>query len=138
MRLVNDDTWAVMTIWQEARNQGPDGMLAVAEVIRNRMMHKYSSDGTAAGTVLHPLQFSGWNSVDPNRIPSVGLDDQDPIVQACITAWNTAVHDATDSVNGALLYCRFDLKPIPDWIARCNQVARVQDHVFYLPQAVSV
>lgn len=138
MRLISDDTFAVITIWQEARNQGPEGMLAVAEVIRNRMMHKYASDGTAAGTVLAPLQFSGWNVHDPNRIPSVELDDQDPVVQACIMAWNQAVHDATESVNGALNYCRFDLTPMPDWALPSLQVARVGAHVFFRPHVVEV
>lgn len=135
MRLVNDDALAVITIWQEARNQTEAGKLAVAEVIRNRMAKRYWSDGTVAGTVLRPYQFSGWNTEDPNRIPSFRLEDGDPIVASCRAAWELA-KAGSRTVGDAVLY----LNPaavvrIPDWVSRSKLVARVGAHSFYVPLA---
>src|SRR5437764_60828 len=87
MRLISDDILAVITIWQEAAGESMDGKTAVAEVIRNRMEQQVHSDGTVAGTVLRPQQFSGWNSDSIRRIESVLLDSNDLTVQACMTAW---------------------------------------------------
>src|SRR5690242_9293677 len=77
MRLISDTALAAVTIWQEARGEAYAGKLAVAEVIRNRIKERYASDGTVAGTVIRPKQFSGWNSSDSNRIPSLQIDDGD-------------------------------------------------------------
>lgn len=131
MRLVSDDTWAILTIWQEARGETQAGRVAVAEVIRNRTKQRYSSDGTVAGTVLAPLQFSGWNVHDPNRIPSALIDEGDPAVRGCIEAWTTAV-TGSDTVHGAVLY--FNPAVVtPVWAATCKRVATVGNHEFYVP-----
>ncbi len=45
-------------VLQEAGNQVPDGMAAVARVMLNRTRRKYASDGTIAGTILGHDQFS--------------------------------------------------------------------------------
>jgi len=91
-RLITDDALAVITIYQEARGEDDATMLAVAEVIRNRATEKYMSDGTIAGTVLTPYQFSGWNTKDPNRVLSVKVDDAtDSIIKRCQTAWLTVM-----------------------------------------------
>lgn len=132
MRLVSDDTWAILTIWQESRGEDDAGKLAVAEVIRNRTESRYSSDGTVAGTVLRPLQFSGWNTKDPNRTVSAMIDTDDPTVQACIKAWYDA-KAGSQTVHGAVLYFNPKIVKAPDWAAKCELVATVGDHWFYIP-----
>lgn len=128
MRLISDDVLAVVTIWQEARGEAMTGMIAVGEVIRNRMKAHYSSDGTVAGTVLVPYQFSGWNTEDPNRIPSVKIEYSDIVVQDCIRAWHMS---ATSNItNGAVLYCNKNVVD-PEWAVEDNKVAEVGNHCFY-------
>src|SRR5690349_17588094 len=112
--LITPDALAVCTIWQEARGESYLGKIAVGEVIRNRMGRLYSSDGTVAGTVLRPWQFSGWESNDPNRIKSMQIRDEDPIVKECMQAWTQS--KITSHVRGAVLYC--NLKAVqsrPPW-----------------------
>ncbi len=133
MRLISDTALAAATIWQEARGEPYEGKLAVAEVIRNRVRERYASDGTVAGTVMRPKQFSGWNSDDPNRIPSLKLDDGDRIVADCIRAWKEATEHNTNLVRGALLYYAPALAA-PAWARGCAELARIGGHVFLRPK----
>jgi len=138
MRLVDEDALAVITILQEAAGEPYVGKVAVAEVIRNRMQAKYSSDGTVSGTVLRPYQFSGWNTADPGRIRNIRADDHDKTVQECVQAWKEAQH-GSDTVKGAVLYYNPDprLVPVtPEWAKphSAKQVAEVGHHVFFVPQ----
>lgn len=135
MRVVDDQAWAVLTIWQEARGEGQDGRIAVAEVIRNRMQRKYSSDGTVVGTVLKPLQFSGWNTYDPNRIASARLEWDDLRVQACADAWQVATVQHSNLACGAVLYCNLgSLTNPPKWLPHVQMVAKIGNHTFYVPK----
>jgi N-acetylmuramoyl-L-alanine amidase len=132
MRLVGDAAWAIMTIWQEARGESQAGKVAVAEVIRNRTEKLYTSDGTVAGTVLRKLQFSGWNTNDPNRTPSALLDDADPMVVACREAWITALA-GSDTTLGSVLYCNLAIVR-PPWLAGCRETAVIGHHTFFVPR----
>lgn len=58
--MIDDPDLLALCVWSEARGEPRDGKAAVAQVIKNRMAHAYESDGTIQGTVLHPLQFSGF------------------------------------------------------------------------------
>ena len=133
MRLISDTALAAITIWQEARGEAYEGKLAVAEVIRNRMKERYASDGTVAGTVLRPKQFSGWNGGDPNRIPSLKIDDGDEAAAGCIRAWKEAMEQNTYTAKGALLYYAPALAA-PEWARGCTELARIGRHVFLRPK----
>jgi N-acetylmuramoyl-L-alanine amidase len=132
-RLLPDDALAAVTILQEAEGEPYAGKLAVAEVIRNRTIEHYQSDGTVAGTVLRTFQFSGWNSSAANRVRCGKADDDSPMVRDCLKAWHEAL-EGSQTVSGALHYCRGDITPQPEWIARCRKVAEVGAHIFYIPK----
>jgi N-acetylmuramoyl-L-alanine amidase len=131
MRLISETALAVITIWQEARGEVFEGKIAVGEVIRNRMKKKYSSDGSVAGTVLKAYQFSGWNTGDANRIPSLKLDDSEKTVKECVDAWNRS--GSTNLAAGALLYYAKSIPP-PPWAKDCVNVADVGNHIFFVPR----
>ena len=59
---------AALTIYLEAQGESFAGKMAVAAVIRNRMNHKYHSDGTVSGTVLRAKQFEPWIGRSPGEI----------------------------------------------------------------------
>jgi len=56
----NDQEWLALLIWSEARGEPTDGQAAVARVVLNRSVLRYSSDGTVKGTILAPSQFSDF------------------------------------------------------------------------------
>lgn len=136
MRLITEEALAVITIRQEAEGEPYAGKLAVAEVIRNRMNKNYASDGTVSGTVLRPLQFSGWNAKDLGRIRSVRADTDESVVKDCIRAWNEA-RAGSDTVHGAVLYYNPSIiKDAPDWALPDSaiEVAVVGQHHFFVPK----
>ncbi len=56
------------TIWGEARQDGVKGMIAVGNVIKNRVEANKAMFGQGIrGVALKPKQFSCWNPGDPNR-----------------------------------------------------------------------
>jgi spore germination cell wall hydrolase CwlJ-like protein len=132
MRLISDDILAVITIWMEASGEQMDGKVAVAEVIRNRIEQKVHSDGTLAGTVLRPWQFSGWNQDSPRRIVSALLDSNDKEVQACMTAWHTAMLGDTQIAKGATYYFN-PAGGVPTWAKSLKKLVSIGAHDFYGP-----
>ena len=134
MRVIPDEAWAVLTIWQESRGESHAGRVAVAEVIRNRTLRHYASDGTVASTCLRPLQFSGWNTKDPNRVPSAKLDDTDPMVADCLAAWREAQAGSNLAKGAVLYYSPLGVAAPPAWAVNCVQVATIGHHLFFIPK----
>ena len=138
MRLVSDTALAVLTIWTEEQGESYEGKVAVAEVIRNRMKQKYTSDGTVAGTVAWRYQFSAWNDdAGDNQllIRALKLDDGDTIVKDCMRAWLETNNNGTNVAKGALLYLNPRAVPVsPAWVKNSDEVARIGHHVFYVPR----
>jgi len=128
MKLINPDSLAIVTIWQEARGEIYEGKVAVGEVIRNRMGRNYSSDGTVPGTIARPYQFSGWNPLDPNFLPSLKIDDSDPTVIDCIRAWHES--KTTTYAKGAVLYCNM-LLAHPYWAKDSAFLVKIDSHSFF-------
>jgi spore germination cell wall hydrolase CwlJ-like protein len=135
VRLIADDTLVACTLWGEARGETPEGRIAVAEVIRNRMAQHYQSDGTVAGTLMKPHQFSCWSTRDPSRRLMVMLDTEDALVLDCFEAWERALA-GSNLVRGALLYANLAVTGgvPPDW-GIVHRVATIGNHSFYRPGA---
>jgi len=129
-RLILDRALAAITIWQEARGQSHDLRVAVGEVIRERMKRRIFSDGTVSGTVLRPFQFSGFNTNDPNRMPSFRADDFDPIVADCLASWDES--ENTSLVGGAThYYSPAAVKIVPLWASTLTKVANIDGTLFF-------
>lgn len=129
MRLISEDAFGIVTVWAEARGEPAIGQQAVAEVIQRRTRLKYFSDGTVAGTVLRPSQFSCWRSSDPNFPALLRLDDTDHAVLSCSQAWHTA-KIGPPVVPDAVLYANLDLVS-PGWVTKTRFVAKVGHHSFF-------
>jgi spore germination cell wall hydrolase CwlJ-like protein len=131
IRLVPDWKWAVMTIMQEAQGEPYSTKLAVAEVIIRRTKMKYNSDGTVAGTVLWPMQFSGWNAKDDTpkyreRVECAKVMEDDPVVMECIKAWKEA-ENGSNTTGRATLYYNPSISN-PPWAKTCIETAVIDKH----------
>lgn len=128
---------AAATIRMEADAEPYLGKLAVATVIRERMRLKYSSDGTVAGTVLRPLQFSGWNTADPNRIRVCQAMMEDPATQEALRAWKESATVPPDFLHGAVLYHATPVilahlgLAVPRWAHMASFIQQIGNHLFY-------
>jgi len=134
--LIPPSCLAIATIVQEAATEPYKGKVAVAKTIRNRMRLKYMSDGTVAGTVLRPWQFSGWNTQDPNRIPSCNISYEHPVVLESYKAWHESLNDWPGFENVVLYHAdeptlaKLGLKK-PAWALASNLVATIGHQLFY-------
>jgi len=130
MELIRADHWAVITIRGEADGESFEGKVAVARVIRNRMAFRYSSNGTVAGTVLAPLQFSVWNAKDsPKRADWANSEAEDPRTADAIRAWEMSKFYV--GVKDAVLYHNPKTAPNPSWKAAARFIVQIGNHAFY-------
>lgn len=129
MRLVSDDTWVVLTLYMEGRGEPYDGLVAIGEVIRNRTIRKFNSNGTIVNTLLRPYQFSGWNTGDPNRLVAALADDTDANVQKCQHAWAEA-KGGSELAKGAVFYYNPAIVTTPPSWAK-HRVAIYGRHHFF-------
>jgi len=107
------------TIVGEARGEGQNGMICVANVVMNRTNiaklylaqkdkpHPLFGDGSPASACLAKWQFSCWNEGDPNKaiIEALGMDKAifREAIDIAIKAVNGQLTDLTD---GATHYKR--------------------------------
>lgn len=135
-RMFSDEAIAVATLWAEARSEPLEGKIAVAEVILNRMKLSYFSNGTVAGTVFRPWQFSCFNHDNKWRNVIFELDWDSPAVKECREAWRLA--QTSKSVGEAVLYHTI-AQPAgtkvwpPRWATapRVQPVKTITRHIFY-------
>lgn len=120
------------TIYGEGRGeQSLRSLEAIAHVIMNRTKDSNKRWPThIVGVVKQKLQFSCWNSNDPNiqTIKKVTLRDSN--FRRCYRAALNAMY-AKDVIRGANHYHTIDVSP--EWTKNKNmvRVARIGKHIFY-------
>jgi N-acetylmuramoyl-L-alanine amidase len=123
----SEDILAALTIYLEARGESFAGKMAVAAVIRNRMQHKYHSDGTVKGTVLRAKQFEPWIGRSPEEVT---FDPGNKKMQESLLAWEL-VKDGRNVVNGAVFFYNPTLVNTPRWAEVHRKVATIGGHEFF-------
>lgn len=127
------------TIYGEARNQGLAGMLAVAQVVLNRVDADLRGDGKpdwwGEGIIAvckKPRQFSTWNPGDPNRmvIESVSARQFPLFAQALAVAEMATSGLAMPLVGRATHYYAVNIA-VPDWARGKKPVVVIRDHRFF-------
>jgi len=125
------------TIWGEARSEGYQGMVAVANVIMNRYAQARDSIGkarqfgsTVADICQKPYQFSAWNANDPNlnRMLNVTQSNQQ-FAQALSIAAKALAGNLPDITNGADHYHTGGVSP--SWSRGRQTVAKIGSHKFF-------
>lgn len=121
------------TLWGEARNQGEQGMRAVACVINNRWRAKYRGKTTPSAVCLDPKQFSCWNPGDPNlpRMQRIASSPDSAYFTACAIARELLQGTLQDITNGARHYYASTLRPPAYWSRGKSPCKVIGDHRFY-------
>ena len=111
-------------LYYEARGEGLQGQLAVADVILQRQRSKYHPD-TICGVVYQPYQFSFV--MDGSMLREIDIE-----------AWNTADdlsgrilrHEVPTALTGRALF--YHAKSVrPDWADEMIKTAEIGNHIFY-------
>ena len=129
---LSDTELLARTLEAEAGNQGFQGMLAVASVIRNRA----GSKENIRATILKPGQFSAWNSFTgfANGAQGQNMKTIEPSENAYAAANSAFGIGFEDPTGGATHYYNPDLAN-PSWGAqRGGNWNKIGDHVFGVPE----
>jgi len=122
-----------LCLWREARGEGKDGQIAVACVVRNRVIKRMSNYYTE---VVKPWQFSSITakgdpqlSLFPNSLDTAWKQCQELAEAIC----NGTIQDVT---GGATLYYA-DSIPFPaSWDkSKLTQTVKLGHHTFFVEQA---
>lgn len=132
------------TIFGEARDQGLDGMEAVAYVVLNRLrvserLGAYWWGNTIEEICLKPYQFSCWNYDDPNREKLLKVNDDSSTFLMAMEIAQDAIGGALifDLTNGATHYYNPSVVQFsPDWSMGERPTAKIGNHVFFRPAEV--
>ena len=121
------------TIWGEARNQGLQGMRAVACVIANRSRQTYRGKQDAAAVCLDPWQFSCWNAADPNlpKLQRIAADPDGAYLAAVELAREVLPLGISDITDRARHYYAVTLKTPPYWARGKSPCKVIGDHLFF-------
>lgn len=122
---------AALTIFCEASGEPQEGKVAVAASLFNRLKHG-GFGKTIASVCLHRYQYSEWNDdrVDnSNLLRGAETDEHDPVMQACLEAYDTAAA-GQDPTGGATHYYAVSI-PAPAWAAQSTFTVQIGHHKFY-------
>ena len=110
------DQKVIDTIAYEASNQSFDGQVAVASVIKRRMVERKK---TAIQIVMQPHQFSCWKNGKPTQKRTISEKER----KMALKAWKASKPWKYNH------YCRHDCKPY--WIKKTKSSITIGEHVFY-------
>lgn len=127
------------TIWGEARGEGREGMVAVANVVMNRYRLRqsgagYRSFGPVGASVAQictaPRQFSAWNHGDPNRAAMLNVTEQSASFATAMEIARAAVAGSLSDITGGADH--YHARTVnPDWAEGVAPVKAIGKHVFY-------
>lgn len=117
------------TLLGEARGEGREGMIAVAAVIKQRMINRKM---TLREVCLQPKQFSCWNSDDPNLKKLNELLETEQGQQAWIIAneFDTICPSIVSKANHYMTVDLWKMNTVK-WAEGKSPVKRIGNHVFF-------
>jgi len=109
-------------LYHEARSEGFDGMLAVANVTLNRVAHR-SFPGSVCDVVYQPFQFS-WTLLN------LKIRESENYHRAILIARHVLETKNDDITEGSLYFHTVSIKR-PTWTKKLTQTMIIGNHIFY-------
>ena len=124
------------TIYGEARGEyehvegGICALIAVGNVVMNRLKAKSWYGKSIQEVCQKPYQFSCWNVGDPNRTILMREEISDPMFTVCQkVATKVALEEWPDLTKGSNHYHAFSI--LPSWARGQKPKVRLARHIFY-------
>lgn len=118
------------TMYGEARNQGAQGLQAVANVVMNRYRDPRFPK-TVSGVCLQANQFSCWNATDPNRTVILAVTASNSIFAQCQSIAAQAIAGTLPDITGGAEYYFNPSVVTPSWAAGMRHTVTIGAHSFY-------
>jgi spore germination cell wall hydrolase CwlJ-like protein len=125
-----ENVLAALCLWREARGQSAAAKAAILAVIRNRVADKRWPN-TLTGVILQPLQFSSFNSGDPNatQMPNPkNAADWAAWTECCNVVDTPLIADPT---MGATNYESCEPGKLPSWAQPSKLTVQIGPFRFY-------
>ena len=127
------------TIYGEARGEygrrdgGMAALIAVGNVVMNRLKAKTWYGLTLKEICQKPFQFSCWNRQDPNRALIMSSQiEQEPIFKICReVAQQVVTYQWPDLTQGSDHYYALTLSNPPAWSQQAQPRLKLGQHVFF-------
>lgn len=125
------------TIYGEARGEfeqidgGLASLIAIGNVIMNRVRGKAWYGNTVKEVCFKPKQFSCWNHHDPNRnhLLQLGFHQNEIYDKCCIIATRLMEDQLLDLTKESNHYHTINIRPF--WVQNRKPQFRIRSHVFY-------
>jgi spore germination cell wall hydrolase CwlJ-like protein len=124
------------TIYGEARGEyklatgGLSSLIAVGNVICNRVLKKSWYGHTIEQVCLKPWQFSCWNKNDPNYKILMQESINDSLYDLCQEVSQGVLTHWPDLTKGATHYHTVGI-PLPNWAKGTRAHTKIGQHLFY-------
>ncbi len=114
-------------IYGEARGEGVEGMVAVAQVAMNRARRPSWWGKTLREVILKPYQFSCFNGDYVSRL----VTPREKAWLNClqVAVWILDQHDDDDDTHGSTHYHAVGITP--HWAASLTKTVQIGSHLFY-------
>lgn len=126
-----DRAIASMTVYMEGSGEPKEGQIAIAHVLLNRLKNPNRYGHSLAEVCLKALQFSCWNTLDPNRLRVARATEAQ--LAPFIAIVNDAIDgDTTDPTGGATHYVALSLQDKPSWTKQVAPTATIGGQEFFI------
>lgn len=118
----------LITLYHEARSESDEGVIAVAQVVKNRASHPKRWKNTIHGVVHEKWQFSFlWDkNVD------LRMKEKDQVERMAIISYDVISGKIGSTLaSDALFYHTVSMKKYPSWSKKKTVVATIGNHTFY-------
>ena len=131
LRIKSDVLITALTAFGEARGEDENTVIAVCNVIKNRVHDEERWYDEYVNVCLQPKQFSCYNFGDRNLIKIVGITADNPAFQKCLgIAYGVLRGHIMDNTMGANHFHNKDMVP-PKWAKGMKKTLETKKMVFY-------
>lgn len=136
--MISDIQILARTIYGEARgeynksNGGIGALIAIANVVMNRLKQKSWYGNTIREVCQKPWQFSCWNDNDPNLCVLRAETIIDPVFEICLQVSEKVIAGTwPDLTKGSDHYYATSLKIPPRWALGRLPKCQIGQHLFF-------
>ena len=127
------------TLYGEARGEftrtdgGLSSLIAVANVVMNRVKRKTWFGESVPQVCLKPYQFSCWNASDPNRPLMLQADpNEDPVFGTCLLVAQKVIEGQwPDLTKDSDHYYAVWMDRAPKWALGHRPTVKIGQHIFF-------
>lgn len=123
------------TIYAEARGEyktvGISGLIAIVNIVMNRLKHPKIFGNSVRDICLKPYQFSCWLKDDPNYSVLQNVTQDDALFKICVTVAKEGIDQKYPDLTHTSDHYHYFTASIPYWAKHHTPKVIIGRHLFY-------